>query len=181
VTSGDSDSLPPELFAHFDRLWEQIKTDFRDCEFTYDNLRSIGIWPEEASLLMSCLERWNRISTVGLRTFRVLSAAPVVEYCPRGVSLGGPIAAGGVSVSFDVHERYGNRLEEAARDFIRTTIPVFGSLLDVNREGGPVNLTVYPTSNVVLVIFATVPASLSEIMGFQRWAELKSADFGTLV
>jgi len=170
------------LFPHLARICGQILTDFADKEFTYADLRRVGIWPGEASTALSYLaEQWGRIEVVGLDTFRVKSTAPIDEYCPKGAVLGGVLAEGHVVIAFSVEERYRGNLENAGRDFVRAAIPAFGSLLDDQNEGGPVRITVFPTSDVVQVSFTTKRASLGEIAGFERWAELKSLEFGSPV
>lgn len=149
-----SGSIYVALFPHIARLWEQIQANYVDREFTYNDLRSIGIWPEEASTALSYLaEQWQRIEVVGLRTFKIRSTAPIYEYCPPGVRLGGLLASGAIFIAFKVYDHYRGRLEEVARDFVRATIPVFGSLLDDQREEGPIKCTVFASSDVVQVTF----------------------------
>jgi hypothetical protein len=180
-----STSLPEEaqraLLPHVARVWDRIRAEFGDREFKYEDLRSIGVWPEEASIVVSLLEERGLVSVVGLRTFRVLSGADIDGCDTANVRPDASPTTGVVSVSLSVDERYCDRLEDAARDFVRVTIPAFGSVLDTGREGSPVDIILYPTSGVVSVTFATVSATLAEIGGFQRWAELKAAEFGTIV
>ena len=181
MTDNFSGQIYAALFPHIAMLWEQIRDNFADQEFTYNDLRSIGIWPEEASTALRYLcEQWQRIEVVGLRTFKIRSIEPIDEYCPPGVRLGGLSAAGVIIVAFKVYEHNKGKLEEVGRQFVKAVIPLFGSLLVNKQEGGPVKLTIFPNSDVVQVTFNTKSAPLSEIAGFECWAKLKSLEFGVL-
>jgi hypothetical protein len=83
------------IFPHIVRIWNEIRSNLADHQFTYDDLRSMGIWEEEASTSLYHLsEVWGRVEVVSPRTFRIKSSAPIDEYCPPGVSLGGTACRG---------------------------------------------------------------------------------------
>lgn len=170
------------LFAHIVSIWAHIQDKFRNRPFTYDDLRRIGIWPEEASIALYYLsEQWHRIEVVGPRTFKICAPGSLKEYCPPGIQLIATLAVRIVRIAFKADERYHGNLEEAARDYVASTISIFGSLLDTERKGGPVDVTVFPHDDIVEVAFTTKNAPLSEAEGFEKWAVLKASEFGKIV
>jgi len=160
------------IFPHIARVWNEIRLKLADRQFTYDDLRSIGIWEEEASTSLYYLsEVWGRVEVVGLRTFRIRSVAPIDEHCPPGVSLGGQVTVGFHIINLKVHNRYKGRLDEVIQGFLRAVFSMYGSLLEPEPN-------VSPHGDRIDFIFTTKPAPLSEIKGFADWTNLKSREYG---
>ncbi len=170
------------LFPHIVSIWAEIMDKFRNRPFTYDDLRRIGIWPEEASTALYYLsEQWHKVEVIGPRTFKICSPGSLKEYCPPGIQLIASLAAHTIKIAFKVNDKYQGNLEEASRDYVASTISVFGSLLDTRRKGGPVEVTVYPHDDVAEITFITKKAPVSEAEGFEKWALIKAKLFGTIV
>ena len=83
------------------------------------------------------------------------------------MTLGGPLQTGLIVISFSANDHYRDRLEEAARDFAKKVTRVFRSLLDDQREEGPVKIRLCPESDLVEVTFATKPAPSAEVDGLE--------------